>query len=137
MVEPLLSFLVYILVKQQYVSYLTTKYCIEFLPCAGNYSSSSAGQDVQRFMRLLCCNCLDFFQCCNLWILGLRQSGSGEQYSPFKFNGQGKAFAANLVSLDHQCFHPSANCSCHGGKSNSRLFMPHLDVEILSTHSVS
>jgi hypothetical protein len=70
-------------------------------------------------MHLLRCYSHDLFQRRNLWILGIWQSGYGD--SSFKFYGEWKAFAPNLVSLDDQCFHSYANIGCHSGKSNSTI----------------
>jgi hypothetical protein len=44
---------------------------LDFFIFAGNYSSSSEGQDVQRFMRMLRRHFDHFFQRCNLWVLGI------------------------------------------------------------------
>jgi hypothetical protein len=93
---------------------------LKFASFAGNYSSSSQRKDVQRFMRLLCCYIHKFFQRCNFLVLGIWQWSYGD--SSCKFYGWSKAFAANMVSLDDQCFHCHSNIGCHSGKSNSSLY---------------
>lgn len=56
---------------------------IKLLNTAGNYSTSSAREDVQRPMRMLQRDNSNIFQCGYLWILGIWQSGHGNNIIQF------------------------------------------------------
>ena len=110
-------------VKTWYLNYLLIRYIgvwkrIKFpksILVAGNYCTSSQGENVQRTMCVLCCCSIYIFQCGDFWVLGIWQSGQGNSSS--QFYGWWEVSSAYLGSLNDQCFHPLASSSCYSGKN--------------------